>query len=1108
MSGYYRFPTICRDTMVFVCEDDLWTVPTDGGVARRLTSSVSEATRPSLSPDGSLLAFTGREEGPPEVYCVPSLGGEAKRLTFQGAGASVIGWSRDGSRILYASGAGAAFGQSWIWSVSPEGGEPERLPYGVAHHIAFGPEGGVVLGRNTVRDPARWKRYRGGTAGRLWIDPEGSGEFHPLEPATAQFTGPTWLGDRVYFIADPEGIANLYSCLPSGEDLQRHTHHEDFYCRSPQTDGERIVYHAGGDLYVYDAQADVDRRIEIDFRSPRTQRQRKFVDPSGYLQEYAPHPDGHAVALVARGKPFTMANWEGAVRQHGEPDGVRYRLIEWLNDGKRLVCVSDNGGEEAIEIHARDGSAEPVRLDDLDIGRPTGLLVSPKHDRIAVSNHRLELLLIDLESRELRVLDKSEHGGIAGFSWSPDGRWIAYGFSTTERTCSIKLCCAETGETHLVTRPEFTDVAPSWDPEGKFLYFLSFREFNPVYDSLHFDLGFPQSMRPMLVTLKSDQINPFVPQPRPVNDKKKDEDQKEQGKQPTSPAEGPDAEAEAEVQGDKATDSPDEEKEDDDKEKKELVVEIDLEGIASRVIAFPFPEGRYGRIAGIEGKALISQFPVEGSLGTSWMSDRNEPKGVLHVYDFKEQKRDTLVNGISHFDLSRDAKTLFYSAGSRIRVLKAGDKADEGTAKEGPSRKSGWLDIGRCKTSVVPRAEWRQMYREAWRLQRDYFWVEDMSGVDWTLVHDRYLPLVDRVATRGEFSDLMWEMQAELGTSHCYEFGGDYRPSPHYGQGLLGADIELDPSSDEYRIARIVEGDPWDESKSSPLARAGVNVAVGDAILAVGGRRVGNGVTPSELLVGFAGQEVDLTIRTGEQEPRTVTVKPLGGEGDIRYREWVSKNRRYVHEKTAGKVGYVHIPDMGARGYAEFHRGYLSEIDHPALIVDVRYNGGGHVSQLILEKLSRRRIGYDQPRWGKPIPYPDYSVMGPMVAVTNENAGSDGDIFSHCFKLMRLGKLIGKRTWGGVIGISPSSRFVDGGGTTQPEYSFWFEDVGWGVENYGTDPDIEVEFPPQDYVAGNDPQLDRAIEEILREIEANPPRVPDFGERPRLTLPRLPNVPS
>lgn len=1088
MSGYYRFPTICQDTIVFVCEDDLWTVSVAGGVARRLTSNLGATSSPRLSPDGALLAFTGREEGPAEIYVMPALGGEAERLTYQGSNATPANWRADSKTLLYASNAGLAF-DPWLWEISAAGGEPQRLSYGPANHIDFGDAGGVVLGRLT-REPARWKRYRGGTAGQLWVDTTGDGQFRPLSPVDSNFTTPMWIAERIYFISDHEGVGNIYSCLPTGEDLKRHTHQETYYCRSAQTDGTRIVYHAGADLFVYDVARDFEQRVDVEFRSPRVQRQRKFVSSSAYLQDYAPTVDGHALALTVRGKPFTMANWEGAVLQHGERSGTRYRFTQWLNDGKRLVTLSDAGGEEALEIHTRDGSADVIRLDSLDIGHVRQLSVAPQtegdeRDQVLLINNRLELLHVDLRTQEMRVLDKGEYRNIRDAAWSPDARWCAYSFAATETTRSIKLCKLETGETWLVTEPEFNDFGPAWDPEGKYLYFLSYREFKPVYDSLHFDLGFPSAMRPLLVTLQETLGNPFVPEPRPFEEEKDEEAKKQEGEKAETDAEEPDQKSE-----------------------KKKRITIDVDGISRRVVAFPYPHGRYGQIAGIDGKAIFTAFPVQETPTAE--DEEAKPRGVLHAYDFKEQKRDTLVAGINDFQLSRDAKTLVYSTGNRVRVIKAGKKAD-GDAKpesrNAPNRQTGWIDLRRIRASVVPTDEWRQMYREAWRLQRDYFWTADMSGVDWEHVYQRYLPLLERIATRAEFSDLMWEMQGELGTSHAYEMGGDYRSSPHYAQGFLGADFAYDSDSGGYRITHIPRGDGWEASKDSPLSAPGINVRAGDVLLGIGGQRVSETVSPGELLVDLAGQEVQATFQNAaDAEKRVVTLKVLRSEGELRYREWVSQNRRYVHEKTDGKVGYVHIPDMGQRGYAEFHRGYLAEVSYPGLLVDVRYNGGGHVSQLLLEKLSRRRIGYDLPRWGAPHPYPEASVLGPMIAVTNENAGSDGDIFSHCFKLMELGLLVGKRTWGGVIGISPHQIFVDRGRTTQPEYSFWFVDVGWSVENYGTDPDIEVDYRPQDYAAEGDPQLDCAIAELLRQMAEDPPAVPDFGDRPRLTLPTLPKA--
>ena len=1080
--GYYRFPSIHDDKIVFVAEDDLWEVPITGGVARRLTANLGAVSHPFFSPDGQLLAFVGREEGHAEVYVMPASGGPAKRLTFLGSNATVIGWHQ--GRIVFVSDVGRPVKRdSWLHTVDLEGNEPQALALGPAQAASWG-NGGMVLGRNTG-DPARWKRYRGGTAGEIWIDEQATGEFRKLIELPGNLANPMWIGQRVYFISDHEGVGNLYSCTPDGQDLKQHTDDREFYARNATTDGRRIAYHAGADIYVFDPVAGLGHRVEIEYCSPQVQRSRKFVEPDRYLEHHAVSHDGSRLALVTRGQTFTMGNWEGPVLQHGIRNGVRYRLTRWLKDGERVVLVSDEGGQDHLEVHYLDGRSAPKSYSSLDVGRPQGIRVSPTKDEIALTNHRQELMCIDLDSGERTVIEQSRYGPIAGFDWSPDGRWIAYSFASSPRVRLIKLYDSETREIHQATEPLLQDFSPAFDPEGKHLYFLSARVFNPVYDNMHFDLNFPMGVRPYAITLRKDLLSPFVPQPRGFEAKKdeKKEDQLKEGQGAAEPA------ADEGKQG--------------GGEQDEREVTIDLDGIIDRIVAFPVKEAKYGRIDAIKGRVFYTAYPVEGARDQVWFEQEVPAKATLKVFDLEKLEESVFLDRITSFELSGDGSAMACRIGRKLRVIEAKrDPAKKLPAEGDPGRESGWIDLSRIKASIEPPQEWQQMFHEAWRLQRDYFWTEDMSGVDWDRVLHRYEPLVARVASRSEFSDLMWEMQGELGTSHCYELGGDYRPVPQYKLGFLGADLAYDPEQDAYLFVRVLRGDVWDEKGASPLQRPGVNVEEGMLLLAIGGQRVGRELHPNALLVNQAGQEVQLTVAESDGgSARSVCVKALGNEMPVRYRDWVERNRRYVHEKSGGQVGYIHVPDMGPDGYAEFHRYFLVELDHKGLVVDVRFNGGGHVSALLLEKLARRRLGYDLSRWMSYLPYPEESVRGPMVALTNEQAGSDGDIFSHSFKLMKLGKLILRRTWGGVIGIWPRNWLVDGGLTTQPEFSFWFRDVGWGVENYGTDPDIEVDITPQDYARGVDTQLDRAIKEVLKEIEQNPPPEPDFSEQPRRTLP-------
>ena len=1066
--GYYRFPAIHADTIYFVAEDDLWCVSASGGVPYRLTAALGEMGRMAVSPDGQWIAITAREEKHTEVYAVPASGGPLRRLTYLGATSFVRGFTPEGD-VTFSSDAAQPFHRmAWMYRIPIAGGHPQRFPFGRANDLSFGADGRKVIGRNTS-DLGRWKRYRGGTAGKLWIDKTGDGRFESLLPDLAgNLASPMWVGDRIFFLSDHEGIGNVYSCTLEGENIRRHTDHEEHFARWATTDGRRITYQSGGDIYILDPATNQVRRVAIEWHGPATQTQRKFIRVEDFIEDTALHPAGHSVTMDCRGKPVTLGLWEGPVSQHGIADGVRYRFPQWLPDGKTLVAVSDASREERIEVFRDDRSTRS--LDSLDIGRVASMLVSPASNHVAVSNHKQELLLVDLDAETARVIDHSAYRRIQDLAWSPDGAWIAYDYGTSRDTSAIKLHEIATGRSFLASTPEFRDFSPAFDPEGKYLYFLSHRSFDPVYDSYYFSLGFPKGVKPCLIVLSKDEDSPLVPKPHGFGD------------------ESPGL---SEKAGKTAEKTP------------KTATIVDPEGIERRILSLPVPEGIYRQIAGLPGKVLFTSFPVAGSLQRDW-SSRDLSGGDLQCFEFRSQKSETLLGDVLWFGISNDGSTLLYRSGNRLRAVNARAKIEK-PPEEKPSRHSGWLDLSRIRISIEPRQEWKQMFHDIWRLQREYFWTEDMSGVDWHHVRNRYAPLLDRVSTRSEFSDLIWEMQGELGTSHAYEMGGDYRPAPEMPLGHLGADVEFDRESNSYRIAHIVDGDSWDPAQGSPLLAPGLNLRNGDRLLAIAGKTLSSNTPPASQLVNQAGTPMELTVADADgANVRRVTVTTLRSDAAARYREWVETNRKTVHEKTGGRTGYLHIPDMGPRGYSEFHRYYILEAERESLIVDVRYNGGGHVSQLILEKLARKRIGYDFQRWGTTIPYPQASVAGPMVGITNEHAGSDGDMFSHAFKMMKLGPLVGRRTWGGVIGIEPRHRLVDGSITTQPEYSFWFEDVQWGVENFGTVPDVDVEISPQDYAAGLDPQLNKAIELVIQALKEKPPRVPEPSSRPHLPLPQLP----
>jgi len=1115
-TGYIRFPTISGEHIVFTAEDDLWLTSLGGGRAERLTAGIAEITNARFSPDGKTLAFTGLQEGPAEVYTMPFDGGDAQRLTYDGVGARIAAWRPDGSAIVFSSPAYQPMQRWWaLQEISAQGGATHTLPYGPAHSIAFGPGNAVVVGRNTD-EPAHWKRYRGGTAGFLWIDPDGSGEFRRLLDLDSNISYPCWVGERIYFISDHENIGAVYSCQPDGGDLRRHTDHTDFYARGLSTDGSLLVYHAGGELYTLEPNATSGRKIAVTLTGSRTQRQRRFVSAGRWLESWTPNQQGDRVTFTSRGKAFSMGAFEGAVTQHGDPEATRYRMIAWLADGKRLIATADQGEEPSLVVFAADGMADPRTIDGADIGHVLELAPAPTGAQVALSNHRGDFLVVDADSGEIKRVDHTAYGREEdamhqrGLAWSPDGQWLAYAYAINPRQVAIKLARVATGETWQVTAPVRYDMQPAFDPDGKYLYFLSGRDFDPVADNLHFDMGFPRGMRPYLITLKRDERSPFAPLPPTAKDEVKEEVKGEArgasegvSESVTESVDGATSEtAGAEgAAGDSSAangkNEPTEKKADGPKP-----VEIDLEGITARVVRFPVSEGRYGRIAGISGGAVFTAAPVEGTLNENWSTLTPPSNNSLFVYRFESHKPEHLADSVTDFEVTADGRWLLYRSHDRLRLLRAGEKPQDGLDADAPGRASGWVDLDRAKVAVWPGAEWRQMYHEAWRLQREQYWNADMSGIDWQAIRSRYAPLVDRAGSRGELSDIIWEMQGELGSSHAYEFGGEYRERPNYAQGSLGCDWRFDEATGRYVIARIVRGDSWTPDATSPLLAPGVNVAVGDAVLAVNGQRVSRERSPMRLLVSQAGNEVELVIQPAAGgEPRAVTVRALSGDFTARYLDWVERNRREVHERTGGRVGYIHIPDMGPFGFSIFHRYYLQEYDHEGLIVDVRWNGGGSVSALVLEKLMRPRLGYSFQRWSGASPYFGESPRGNIVAITDENAGSDGDIFSHAFKMLKLGPLVGKRTWGGVVGISPYTTLADGSLTTQPEFSFWFRDVGWGVENHGTDPTIEVDNTPQDYVQGSDPQLSRALAEAMRLVEEHPAQTPEPGPRPQRGAP-------
>jgi tricorn protease len=1087
--SYLRFPHLHGDSLVFVAEDDVWTAPLAGGRAVRLTADDVPVKSPRFSPDGGLVAWTSTKDGAPEVRVAEADGGAARRVTYWGdLRTRLAGWLPDGRIVATSATREHTFANTWAYAVPALGGRPHRLDYGPVSAVAYQGRS-VLVGRTMARDMAWWKRYRGGTAGTLWWDPEGTGELtRILAELDGQLDAPMLVGDRIVFLSDHEGHGNLYSVDRSGADLRRHTDHgadgRDFYARHASTDGVRIVYESAGEIYLLESLDREAKPVDVRLGGPRTDREPHRVTPSRWLTGAVPDETGRASVVGIRGTVHRLTHRDGPARTLLAEQGVRARLAQPLG-ADRAIWVDDATGEDAVAISPLDphaeGAPELVRYADGQVGRVLELAASPDGTLAALATHDNRLLVLDTATGALREPARGAAGEIAGLAFSPDSRWLAYEDPIEPGLSRIMMVDLTDDSLTAVTEPRFVDTDPVFTTDGRYLAFLSRRSFDPIYDEHSFDLTFPASWRPFLVPLAARTPSPFGwgPDGRPVS--------------------GADAEPEDPPATDEAEESPatKEEKQTQDAPPETVV---DVEGLTDRVVPIPVPEGRYRGLGAAKDCLLWLSVPVTGVLGTG-RGEGEDPAPVLERFDLKRRKLDTIADPAHGYAVSGDGNRLVVRDSRTLRVLRP-----DRSGSSAPSDSDGdefEIDLDRISVTVDPAAEWRQMFDEAGRLMRDHYWIEDMAGVDWAAELERYRPLVDAVGSTDDLVDLLYELQGELGSSHAYVVGrgggGDFGGRP----GFLGAD--LDVVDGEWRVTRVLPPETSAPEARSPLSEPGVDVRAGDVLLEVAGRPVDPELGPNPLLLGRADTLTELTVRKASGELRRVVVRPLGGEQTLRYHDWVGGRRAFVADRSEGRLGYLHVPDMVASGWAQLHRDFAREARREGLVLDVRGNSGGHTSQLVIEKLARKVIGWDVVRHAAPATYPEGAPRGPIVAVVDEHAGSDGDIVTAAFKRMGLGPVVGVRTWGGVIGIDSRYSLVDGTRVTQPRYSFWFDDLHWSVENHGVDPDVEVVTTPQDWVAGRDPQLETAVRLALEALERTPAVTPpDPATRPSRAKPVLP----
>lgn len=1092
-SAYLRSPDIHDDLITFAAADDIWLAPVSGGRAWRLTSDNVPVRNPRFSPDGSKIAWATSKDSGFEIHVTDLDGGSARRLTYLGsASTSLLGWYDDDSVIVSSAARTHERFVTFGYRVGLDG-SITPLPYGPVAGVARG-EHGLVVSSRAIRAVADQKRYRGGTASKLWWDATGAGDSYQrvLGDIAAGLESPSWVGKELIFSSDQlaqlpgpaDEQANLFS-IPADRlgsaaaaDLVQRTFHtvDQGYVKEPVTDGTRIVYHSRGVIHLIEELGAEPRALEISL-PVISARQPQSLSPTKNLTAVIPDRAATGSVVSWRGKAFYLSHREGPARALAASSSVRIREPRPLGRSGQAIMISDEAGEDRIEIRPLNGEGDP-RIIEIDLGRILHVAADPAGERVALISHDGRISLLDVGTGSVRALGDSPDGEATDPVFSPDGRYLVWtqpvGAARHGQLVAVDLG-RDSGESDPValTSGRFDDGSPAFTADGKYLAFLSVRTFDPHYDSHVFDINFPYGTRPYLVPLAATEPPPFGPSvdgwPVTADDDQSKDDQSN-GDQDTS-------DGDHKKKADEPPASPD----------------LDMDGFEDRLVPFPVPAADYRSLRAAKGGVLwIHDAPTSGVLGTSRAGVPGEkPADQLERFDFGKRTLDVLLPKIDSYEVSGDLGWIVARTGDAVAVR----PADREVKDDDPAKID--VDLDRLRFEVDPVAEWHQMLEENVRLMRDHYWRADLDGVDLEAVAARYRPVVDLLGGYDDLISLLWEVGAEMNTSHAYA-----RTNKPYGDtsralGLLGADFSSDGG--EWVIDRILPGESSDPDARSPLRAAGVDAQPGDRIVRIGGLPVDPVLGPNASLVGAADKPVELVLRRrGRDQDRRVVVVPVADESALRYQDWVAGRKAYLAEHSGGRLGYVHVPDMVASGWAQLHRDLEEATRHEGVIADVRFNGGGHLSQLVNERLGRKVVAWDIARHGSTSEYPSQGVRGPVVYVANEYAGSDGDIVNASARAIGIGPIVGTRTWGGVVGIDSRFNLIDGTGVTQPRYAYWIGGQGWDVENHGVDPDIEVPITPDQWHGEADPQLDRAIEEALRRLEETPAATPPTPAPPRV----------
>ncbi len=1070
-SRLLRFPAIHGNQVVFTYAGDLFTVPVAGGVARRLTTDVGFEMFARFSPDGKTLAFTGQYDGNTEVYVMPAQGGVPRRVTWtatlgrddvsdrMGPNNLVIGW-KNANQILFRSRRiewNDFRGQLFLASVS--GGPLEEVPLPRGGFGAFSADGRQLVYNRVFREFRTWKRYRGGQADDVWLHDFTTKTTTNLTNSPAQDIIPMWKGNKVYFASDRDGRMNLFSYDLTSKQTKKLTTFTEYDVKFPSMGDTAIVFEYGGWIYKLDLATEKADKIPVAIAEDFDNGRPGMVDVARAVTNFEIAPDGSRALFGARGDVFTVPAKFGPTRNLTQTPGVHERNSKWSPDGKWIAYVSDQTGEDEIWIAAQDGRSAPVQITKGSSNYKYQPIWSPDSKKLMWSDRAQRLHYVDIDAKVPTQIAESAAFEFTDYSWSPDSKWVAFAKPEAKGPQRIYLYSLDSKQTVPATDAWYNSSEPVFSADGKLLFFVSARSFNPTYGQTEFEHVYTDMSRIYFVTLAKDTKSPFAPKSDEVKIKEEPKPAPEDAKA-AAPAQAP---AAAKPGATPADPKPVEPK----KADAPAPVKVDADGLADRIAVLPTPPANYRALTSVGSRLYYGRAGAREA-------------AALYVYDLEKQTETQVVTGTG-YEISADGKKMLLAqSGGRYAII------DTPVGKAEPRD---FLNLSDMKVRLDRHAEWQQIFNESWRQMRDFFYAPNMHGVDWAGLKKTYEPLVAHVNHRADLTYIIGEMIGELNVGHAYVGGGDMPRPDRIPMGLLGAQFQRDPQSKFFKITRIFKGQNWDASLRSPLTEIGVDAKVGDYIIEVDGRSTAGLTDIWEALIGKAGKQVSLKLNAtpSAQGARETVVVPVEDERGLYYFDMVQTNIDRVTKATNGRVGYIHVPDMGVPGLNEFAKYFYPQTEKEAMVVDVRSNGGGNVSPMIIERLRRQLVMIDVARNGAPNTNPGAMIVGPKVLLADEFSASDGDIVTYRFKQYKMGPIVGKRTWGGVVGIRGTLPLLDGGVLNRPEFSR-YDVTGkeWIMEGVGVEPDIFVDNDPAKEYAGEDQQLDRAIAEILKLLEKQP----------------------